>query len=176
MLVYFVFYVYIDCMFVCMYVCTYVCMYIYIYNEMTSLYFSKKTWCFGDLWWLAMEAARSSWKLLSNQYDMGWWSAISHIFLRGWLNHQPPTTNQFLVISPLYLNFHFCWFPILQFFVFRWCKPWRVRRALCWRSRPMSQPGRVNIEPGNQNGWTLNSAVNHLPFGVLKYGWQGNSL
>jgi hypothetical protein len=25
-------------------------------------------------------------------------------------------------------------------------------------------------------GWTSNSAVNHLPFGVLKYGWEGNSL
>ena len=101
-------------------------------------------------------------QLLSNQYDMGWWPTILRIFFRGWLNHQQPVCG-YIPILPAFL----CWFPILQFF--RWCKPWRATKVLCWRSRPMSQPGPVSIEPRNQK-WDVWLGISLWQDGPPRYG------
>ena len=166
-------------MYVCLYVCMYVCMYVYIYKMKWHLCTFQKNMVF---WWFMMTCNGSS-KILMKIIEQ----PIRHGMMKRNLAHisqgvaQPPTTNHQPPTSS-WLYPHYTSISIFVGFPFFNSSSSGDANHGGWGGRCVEGPDQwanlaeLTSSLGTKMGWTLNSAVNHLPFGVLKYGWQGNSL
>ena len=166
------------CLFVCMYVCLCVCVYvcIYIYNEMTPLYFSKKHGVlviYDDLQWKQQDPHENYWATNTTWDD----EAQFRTYFSGGgstTNHQPPTSSW---LYPHYTSISiFVGFPFFNSSSSGDANHGGWGRRCVEGPDQWANPAELTSSLETKMGWTSNSAVNHLPFGVLKYGWEGNSL